>query len=124
MNFSVGRDIYIHNIFFSTYEKCAARYCAASSLFFTFTLRGLSQSVDDDLQMIYRRSADGLKWTGTVWAALLAYETGHYVAAKEFSQDHLENTYISLLGVLQDQRAGKSAKTFNTTMHELYRKVS
>ncbi|KAJ7821263.1 hypothetical protein B0H14DRAFT_2831731 [Mycena olivaceomarginata] len=47
-----------------------------------------------------------------IWAALLAYETGRYVPAKDFSQDRLENTYTSLL------------EFFNNTMHELYLKVS
>ncbi|KAJ7789249.1 hypothetical protein B0H14DRAFT_2718827 [Mycena olivaceomarginata] len=59
-----------------------------------------------------------------IWAALLAYETGRYVPAKDFSQDRLENTYTSLLEVLNKQRNGLSAKFFNNTMHELYLKVS
>ncbi|KAF7336357.1 hypothetical protein MVEN_02184200 [Mycena venus] len=59
-----------------------------------------------------------------VWAALLSYETGRYVPAKDFSQDRLENTYTSLLAVINKQRDGPSAKFFNNTMHELYLKAS
>ncbi|KAJ7736808.1 hypothetical protein B0H16DRAFT_1500378 [Mycena metata] len=59
-----------------------------------------------------------------VWAALQTYSTGRFVPAPEFSQARLEGTYKSLLAVLTAQREGKSAKTFNRTMHELYVKVS
>ncbi|KAJ7189877.1 hypothetical protein GGX14DRAFT_580309 [Mycena pura] len=58
-----------------------------------------------------------------VWAAIVSYQTGRFVPAKEFSQARLENTYNSLVAVLENQRAGKSAKYFNTTMHKLYLKV-
>ncbi|KAJ7339145.1 hypothetical protein DFH08DRAFT_1013982 [Mycena albidolilacea] len=69
---------------------------------------------------------DAMLCLGTVnaWAAATAWESGHYVYQKEFSQARLENTYKSLLEVLQKQRNGHSAKTFNRTMHELYIKVS
>ncbi|KAJ6523172.1 hypothetical protein B0H19DRAFT_1277038 [Mycena capillaripes] len=59
-----------------------------------------------------------------VWAALLAYETGCHVPAKDFSQDRLENTYTSFLAVLNTQRSASGARFFNKTMHELYLKVS
>ncbi|KAJ7601792.1 hypothetical protein DFH06DRAFT_1401021 [Mycena polygramma] len=59
-----------------------------------------------------------------MWAALMAYQTGRHVPAPEFSQARLEGTYNSLLAVLEKQRAGSSAKYFNTTMHKLYLKVS
>ncbi|KAF7378483.1 hypothetical protein MSAN_00275700 [Mycena sanguinolenta] len=59
-----------------------------------------------------------------IWAALRAWETGRYVEAKEFSQERLENTYTSLQAVLETQRNGLSAKNFNKTMHELYKKVT
>ncbi|KAJ7358288.1 hypothetical protein DFH08DRAFT_802122 [Mycena albidolilacea] len=57
------------------------------------------------------------------WAALQAYQTGVYVPAPEFSQGRLENTYQSLLSVMEQQRSN-SPKTFNRIMHELYLKVS
>ncbi|KAF8147429.1 hypothetical protein K438DRAFT_1780057 [Mycena galopus ATCC 62051] len=38
-------------MFCGTYEKCAARYCAASSLLFAFIWLVPSRSTDDDLQM-------------------------------------------------------------------------
>ncbi|KAJ7831508.1 hypothetical protein B0H14DRAFT_3713338 [Mycena olivaceomarginata] len=59
-----------------------------------------------------------------VWSELVCYETGHYVPVKEFSQERLEGTYLSLLDVLQEQRRLPSANYFNKTMHELYLKVS
>ncbi|KAJ7796438.1 hypothetical protein B0H14DRAFT_3494840 [Mycena olivaceomarginata] len=59
-----------------------------------------------------------------VWSELVCYETGHYVPVKEFSQQRLESTYLSLLEVLQQQRKLASANYFNKTMHELYLKVS
>ncbi|KAF7353107.1 hypothetical protein MSAN_01498000 [Mycena sanguinolenta] len=59
-----------------------------------------------------------------IWAALRAWEAGCYVDAKEFSQARLENTYTSLQAVLETQRNGLSAKNFNKTMHELYKKVT
>ncbi|KAJ6449865.1 hypothetical protein C8R45DRAFT_1114423 [Mycena sanguinolenta] len=59
-----------------------------------------------------------------VWAALNAWETGHFVHAKEFSQARLENTYKALLDVMRKQRSGQSAKSFNRTMHQLYTKIS
>ncbi|KAJ7841519.1 hypothetical protein B0H14DRAFT_3869168 [Mycena olivaceomarginata] len=59
-----------------------------------------------------------------VWSELVCYETGHYVPVKEFSQQRLESTYLSLLEVLQQQRRLASANYFNKTMHELYLKVS
>ncbi|KAJ6553785.1 hypothetical protein DFH09DRAFT_1166687 [Mycena vulgaris] len=58
------------------------------------------------------------------WAGLQAWATGHYVPAPEFSQGRLESTYQSLLGILEDQRSGKSSKAFNGIMHDLYVKVS
>ncbi|KAJ6547740.1 hypothetical protein DFH09DRAFT_1087497 [Mycena vulgaris] len=60
----------------------------------------------------------------TAWAGLQAWATGHYVPAPEFSQGRLESTYQSLLGILEDQRSGKSSKAFNGIMHDLYVKVS
>ncbi|KAJ7863638.1 hypothetical protein B0H14DRAFT_2574814 [Mycena olivaceomarginata] len=59
-----------------------------------------------------------------VWSELVCYETGHYVPVKEFSQERLEGTYLSLLNVLQEQCRLPSANYFNKTMHELYLKVS
>ncbi|KAJ7794672.1 hypothetical protein B0H14DRAFT_2621663 [Mycena olivaceomarginata] len=68
---------------------------------------------------------DAMLYLGTVnaWAAVTAWESGHYIYQKEFSQARHENMYKSLLEVLQKQRNGHSAKTFNRTMHELYIKV-
>ncbi|KAJ6533573.1 hypothetical protein B0H19DRAFT_1111294 [Mycena capillaripes] len=59
-----------------------------------------------------------------IWAALTAWKTGEYVHVKEFSQELLENTYHSLLAVIEKQRNGPSSKAFNSTMHELYLKAS
>ncbi|KAJ7865471.1 hypothetical protein B0H14DRAFT_3599385 [Mycena olivaceomarginata] len=59
-----------------------------------------------------------------VWAALLAYQTGHYVPATEFNQARLEGTYRSLLEIMKGQCSGSSAKLFNKRMHDLYLKVS
>ncbi|KAF7377237.1 hypothetical protein MSAN_00144000 [Mycena sanguinolenta] len=68
---------------------------------------------------------DAMIWLAgaNVWAALRAWETGRYVQARDFSQERLENTYTSLLAVLEAQRNGSSAKYFNKTMHELYLKT-
>ncbi|KAJ7488642.1 hypothetical protein B0H11DRAFT_2405610 [Mycena galericulata] len=59
-----------------------------------------------------------------VWAAILSYQTGYYVRPPEFNQARLEGTYKSLLDIMQKQRDGLSAETFNRVMHDLYLKVS
>ncbi|KAJ6449863.1 hypothetical protein C8R45DRAFT_1224269 [Mycena sanguinolenta] len=59
-----------------------------------------------------------------VWVALNTWETGRFVHAKEFSQARLESMYKALLDVMQKQRSGQSAKSFNHTMHQLYTKIS
>ncbi|KAJ6448981.1 hypothetical protein C8R45DRAFT_947627 [Mycena sanguinolenta] len=58
------------------------------------------------------------------WAALNAWETGHFVHAKEFRQARFENMYKSLLDVMLKQRSRQWAKSFNRTMHQLYTKIS
>jgi O-succinylbenzoate synthase len=58
------------------------------------------------------------------WASLLTRQTGHYVPTPEFSQELLESTYKALEDFIKQQRDGKSSKSFNKAMHDLYLRVS
>ncbi|KAJ7804204.1 hypothetical protein B0H14DRAFT_3130594, partial [Mycena olivaceomarginata] len=58
------------------------------------------------------------------WASLLTRQTGHYVPTPEFSQELLESTYKALEDFIKQQRDGKSSKSFNKAMHDLYLRSS
>ncbi|KAJ7869686.1 hypothetical protein B0H13DRAFT_2350839 [Mycena leptocephala] len=58
------------------------------------------------------------------WASLSTWQTGHYVPTPEFSQELLESTYKALEDFIKQQQEGKSSKSFNKAMHDLYLRVS
>ncbi|KAJ7136422.1 hypothetical protein C8R43DRAFT_1132568 [Mycena crocata] len=61
-----------------------------------------------------------------ILAAILTYRTGTYVEAPEFSQSRLESTYVTLMNIVQGQRAGSdlNARAFHKVMHQIYLKAS